>query len=199
MYPPHMIRALIVIPILAATLAFPESAHAEVPSVPVGPRVEPSATPPNDLYVRERERYMDGRRVFLSSLLAWGGTSIAAGVPLVAIPRDPFVQWYGVQTIAWGAVNAGIAVVGLLTTSGVRAELRDRDAVFAERRSIRRFLLVNVALDALYVATGALMLGLGTDPSLRGNGAAILTQGAFLLGFDALGTFTQGPVAPLSL
>lgn len=182
---------------IVALVVVPAVARADVPHLAPGPTLAPAAEAP--LFERERERYMDGRRVFLSSLLVWGGTSTVAGASLVAFPRDSFAQWYGAQTIAWGLVNGTIAVVGLVTTSEVRRELSTRERVFAERRAMQRFLWVNVALDVLYVTTGALLLGLGESPAVRGNGAAILSQGGFLVGFDLLGSFTQGPRAPLSL
>ena len=35
--------------------------------------------------MRERERYLDTRRVFLSSRLVWGGANVAAGIPIAAV------------------------------------------------------------------------------------------------------------------
>ena len=178
--------------VLSSVLASSAIARAEVPSQSVGPVQDSGA------YVRERERYMDTRRVFLSSLLVWGGANVAAGIPIAAVSRDAFGQWFGVQTIAWGAVNSAIAVVGLATSGSVRRDLDTLGAVEAERRRMQRFLWINAALDVVYVTAGALLYGLAEDRGARGNGAAILGQGLFLVGFDFLGSFTQGPRAPLS-
>ena len=152
-----------------------------------------ASAPAPSTYVRERERYLDDRRGFLSSLLLWGGANVVMGLPLTASSRDPFVQWVGAQTVAWGAVNSAIAIVGLATTGSVRHDLGTLEAVAAERKSIQRFLWINVAFDFAYATAGALLYGLGDDPGLRGNGAAILGQGLFLVGFDLVGSFTQGP------
>jgi hypothetical protein len=179
--------------VLASVLASSGIARAEVPSQSVGPVQDRGG-----LYVRERERYMDTRRVFLSSLLVWGGANVAAGIPIAAVSRDAFGQWFGVQTLAWGAVNSAIAVVGLATSGSVRRDLDTLGAVEAERRRMQRFLWINAALDVVYVTAGALLYGLAEDRGARGNGAAILGQGLFLVGFDFLGSFTQGPRAPLS-
>lgn len=162
-------------------------AYAELPHVDVGP-VSSSADE------EERERYMDTRRVFLSSLLVWGGANVVAGASVTAASRDAFGQWFGVQTLAWGTVNAAIGVVGLATSGSVRRELGTLEAITAERRRMQRFLWVNVALDVLYVMGGALLYGLAEDRGARGNGVAILGQGLFLAGFDLVGSFTQGPV-----
>jgi len=182
----------IAVVVLSSVLASSGIARAEVPSQSVGPVQD------GGLYVRERERYMDTRRIFLSSLLVWGGANVAAGIPISAVSRDAFGQWFGVQTIAWGAVNSAIAIVGLATSGTVRGELDTLGAIDAERRRMRRFLWINAALDVVYVTVGALLYGLAEDRGARGNGAAILGQGLFLVGFDFVGSFTQGPRAPLS-
>lgn len=140
-----------------------------------------------------RDRYLEDRRGFLSVLLAHGTASLALGATMLAGSRDPFAQGFGLQTLAWGAVNDTIALVGLATESSVARTLRTSEDVLAERRSMRRFLWVNVGLDALYVTCGSLLAGLGKSRFLQGNGAAILSQGAFLFVFDLSGSFWQGP------
>lgn len=153
----------------------------------------PLASPDRDRDRESRARYLEDRRGFLSILLAHGTASLAHGATMLAGSRDPLAQGFGLQTLAWGAVNDTIALVGLATEASVARSLRTSEDVLAERRSMRRFLWVNVGLDALYVTCGALISGLGKERFLQGNGAAVLSQGAFLFVFDLSGSFWQGP------
>ncbi len=171
----------------------PASAPPLVPSrlVLTGPST-PLPNPADD--ARDtRARYLDDRRGFLSILLAHGTASLALGATMLAGSRDPLAQGFGLQTLAWGAVNDTIALVGLATEANVAHSLRTSEDVLAERHRMRRFLWVNVGLDALYVTCGALLAGLGKERFLQGNGAAVLSQGAFLFVFDLSGSFWQGP------
>lgn len=179
----------------------PADDRAPAPSPPAGPSrlvlTAPSATVPYPLdRDRDREsraRYLEDRRGFLSILLAHGTASLALGATMLAGSRDPLAQGFGLQTLAWGGVNDTIALIGLATETSVARALRTSEDVLAERRSMRRFLWVNVGLDALYVTCGALLAGLGKERFLQGNGAAVLSQGAFLFVFDLSGSFWQGP------
>ncbi len=99
----------------------------------------------------------------------WAVASVVAGAALAVSPRT---RGFGRQTAAWGAVDGAIALVGARR----RAQRGPTDPV-----RLRRVLLVNVALDAGYVAIGA---GLTRRERWRGDGVAVLVQGAFLLVLD---------------
>jgi hypothetical protein len=201
--------ALVALVALSTTLAAPNVAYgadqapATSPREEVGPTEPPPRlvlTAPSMAFASDRDRdhetrarYLEDRRGFLSILLAHGTASLALGATMLAGSRDPFAQGFGLQTLAWGAVNDTIALVGLATETSVARSLRTSEDVAAERRSMRRFLWVNVGLDALYVTCGALLAGLGKERFLQGNGAAVLSQGAFLFVFDLSGSFWQGP------
>lgn len=126
-------------------------------------------------------------------LLVWSGFSIACGLVLVLAVRAgssaPFWRGVGVQAVPWGAVDAGIALVGDWMTQRRRRSLADpmaEDVLAGEARTLRRLLWVNTGLDVLYVVGGVLLaLTLGADdPFWRGNGWGIVIQGGFLLLFD---------------
>jgi hypothetical protein len=88
----------------------------------------------------------------------------------------------------WGAVDALIAGAGALSRSR-RGELTDDEVEF-ERVKLRTMLLLNAAADVVYIAGGAhIAYHAGTSGTsfrmTRGDGLAIVIQGAFLLALDA--------------
>jgi hypothetical protein len=100
------------------------------------------------------------------------------------------------EAIAWGLIDAGIALVGGWVTRRRQAKLLDPSepiVMARETRNLRRILWINTGLDVLYIAGGiTLTLTLGVDTVFwRGNGWGIIIQGGFLFLFDllhALGT-----------
>lgn len=120
-------------------------------------------------------------------LLVWSIVSVIAGAVLLAF--GALWQGVGLQAIAWGVIDAGIALVGGWVTRRRRAGLADPSAsevLAREARNLRRILLINTGLDVLYVTSGvALALTLGADsPFWRGNGWGVVVQGGFLFFFD---------------
>lgn len=103
-------------------------------------------------------------------LSGWAIASVVGGGVLTAAPRT---REFGRQTLAWGAVDGAIAYVG--------ARRRDVKGPTDPGR-LRRVLLVNAALDVGYLAGGAWLV---RRTRWRGDGAAVLVQGAFLLMLDA--------------
>jgi hypothetical protein len=131
-------------------------------------------------------------------LAAWSLGSIAVGTVTAAAGHragNPAARAFGMQTAAWGAVDLGIATFGELRRRGRLATAEDAyaDATLeAERTSLRRILLVNAGFDVGYIAAGAAgvawALRRPADPgphATAGHGAAVVAQGAFLLGFDS--------------
>ena len=121
----------------------------------------------------------------------WAAGSIVKGGVIALIgQRTGRRQWlrFGRQTAMWGAVDALIAGAGAVSRSR-RGELSP-EQVDAEARKLRKLLLINAAADVLYIAGGAHIAyhagpG-GTSFRLgRGDGLAIVVQGAFLLALDA--------------
>lgn len=104
----------------------------------------------------------------LRTLGAWSAASIVGGAALWVAGRDDFSRHFGRQTLAWGAVDALIAGWGA-----------SRPAGDVER--LRKVLLINCVADVGYLGLGAWAYRRGW----RGDGAAIVAQGAFLLALDS--------------
>ncbi len=119
----------------------------------------------------------------------WGGASTAVGLGLAAARRDPRTRAFGWQNAAWGVVDLAVVVVAQRLKARRMARCPDpyaADAVAREVRMLRRVLLVNVVLDAGYVAGGAALWRRRRDrPAAAGASAGIVVQGAFLLVHDA--------------
>ncbi|QNG36250.1 hypothetical protein F1C76_06285 [Geodermatophilaceae bacterium NBWT11] len=103
-------------------------------------------------------------------LAGWAAASVVVGA---ALSIDPCTRGFGRQTAAWGAVDGLIA--------GVGARNRTRRGPTDPAR-LRKVLLVNAGLDVGYLALGAALL---RTTRWRGDGAAVVVQGAFLLVLDA--------------
>jgi hypothetical protein len=149
----------------------------------------------NDIWARQA---LIGRQLGI-----WGAGSVVVGAGLgIAgqVGGSRSLRAFGAQNAAWGAVDLGIASFGELRRRGRLATAEDPYGPAtqeAERRSLRRVLLVNAGLDVGYLAggtAGLLWAGLrgsglrrsGAADPVAGHSAAVLVQGAFLLGFDTL-------------
>jgi hypothetical protein len=136
----------------------------------------------------------------LSTLLGvWAAGSVIKGGAIALMgSRTGRKQWvrFGRQTAMWGAVDGLIAGAGAISRS--RRGRLTAEEVDGEARKLRKLLLINAAADVLYIAAGAHIAvhakpGRADPPkpeqtSLRlgrGDGLAILIQGAFLLALDA--------------
>lgn len=135
-------------------------------------------------------------------LFGWGvASALAGGVVAIALRDEPEWLSFGLTTAAFGAIDAGLAA-GMLDLGGSRREaitagrlgdLTDPDAILdasitRQRKSGQVFAL-NFGLDVAYITAGLLMFFLGRaknpdEQLLTGSGIGMITQGAFLLGFD---------------
>ena len=102
-------------------------------------------------------------------LSVWAVASVATGAVLTACPTT---RGFGRQTATWGAVDGAIACAG-------RRSRRRKGPTDPTR--LRRILLLNAGLDVGYLAVGA---RLSRTERWRGDGLAVLVQGAFLLVLD---------------
>jgi hypothetical protein len=116
-------------------------------------------------------RVTDVEQRLTQVLGAWAAGSVVVGGVLAARPGT---RGLGRQTAAWGAVDGAIALVGARRRAGGGPTPPLR---------LRRVLLVNAALDVGYVATGAWLV---RDGRWRGDGIAVVVQGAFLLVLDTV-------------
>jgi hypothetical protein len=111
----------------------------------------------------------------------WAVGSVVVGALLSG---DPRTRGFGRQTAAWGVVDGAIALVGARRQAAGRTTAPAR---------LRRVLLVNAGLDVGYVAAGAWLL---RSSRWRGDGAAVLVQGAFLLWIDGASARRLRPADP---
>lgn len=115
----------------------------------------------------QARRVTDVEQVLTRVLGGWAAASVGAGA-LLARRAPGFAR----QTALWGAVDGVIAGVGARR----RASRGPTDP-----RRLRRVLLANAGLDVGYLVAGAWLV---RDGRWRGDGAAVLVQGAFLLALD---------------
>jgi hypothetical protein len=140
----------------------------------------------------DRDELEGYEREIAALLTIWGVGSVIKGGAIAIIGRRiGRRQWmhFGRQTAMWGAVDALIAGVGTLSRSR-RGELTQEEVDF-EAVKLRTMLLLNAAADVAYIAGGAhIAVRAGRDGTsfrmTRGDGIAIVIQGAFLLALDAV-------------
>lgn len=135
------------------------------------------------------EQRLASERRHLIRVLAWGGSNVIGGSALWATGRDDAVRGFGQQSALWGAVNMGIAAVGLLG-GDAEPDAGFGEAVRAERR-YHDILLANLGLNVGYMGVGTAMVvaaGEGVDrgDAWRGHGTALILQGLGLFVLDAV-------------
>ena len=103
-----------------------------------------------------------------------GGWAAASGPRGALLAGPPATRGFGRQTAAWGAVDGAIALVGAR-----RRAARGR----TDPARLRRVLVLNAGLDVGYLAAGGVLVA---RTRWRGDGLAVLVQGAFLLVLDTV-------------
>ena len=134
---------------------------------------------------REQERLV--RRLGI-----WAAASSAAGASVMVLRRqDPVLRSFGRQTLAWGVIDGVIAGFGFSQRRRKLARLPDPHApevMSAELASLSRVLAWNSVADVGYLVGGGVLAraaGRGRiSAARRGDGLAVLMQGAFLLWLD---------------
>ena len=107
------------------------------------------------------EQLVAVEKTLTKALLAWSVASIAVGTPLALIGRkmdNTLVSEFGRQNAAWGAVDAAIAGVGLMTRR--RRGVLSHDQAEREIRKLRKLLVINSVADLGYIAGGMVIVGL---------------------------------------
>jgi hypothetical protein len=109
-------------------------------------------------------------------LLLWGVISSIGGV-ILQFSRRPFWIGFGRQAIGWGLIDALIALFA------GRSASRSSSA-----STLRRVLLINAALDVLYMLGGFIFARTkgATNEHTRGQGWGTVLQGLFLFKFDLI-------------
>ncbi|MEM1054150.1 MAG: hypothetical protein AAGI52_01385 [Bacteroidota bacterium] len=130
------------------------------------------------------------QRAHLLRVGAWGAANVAGGLALVATAEEGSAQRaFGVQSAAWGAINTGIAAVGLLRGQGETAATW-REA-HGDENNYENVLLVNLGLNVGYAGVGTAMVlaaenGVDNADDWRGHGTALILQGAGLFVLDGI-------------
>jgi len=131
----------------------------------------------------------DFQDVLSRRLLVWSALSVIAGALLVAFDASAWWRGFGVQALAWGAIDGAIALFGQLTARKRRAaSAGGAERLEREARNLRRILWINTGLDVLYVAGGLILASTRgvENPFLAGTGWGVIVQGGFLFIFDLL-------------
>lgn len=119
-------------------------------------------------------------------LLRWSIVSIGAG--LVMRLGGKFWKNVGNQFIAWGAVDAGIAIGGQVAKRNRIDHMENpgvTEVLEKETENLGRALWVNAVLDVFYMLGAIMWMRRDNgDGRARGNGFGVLIQGLFLLVFD---------------
>ncbi len=135
-------------------------------------------------------------------LLGWSALSVLAGglvqLRLNGRRLGAFWQAASIQALAWGAIDAAIALAGRRGAAKNEREVRDRLPLekqlhaAEQARKLRRLLWLNAALDVGYMVGGWWFAHRFNgaqgerDRSVRGHGYGIILQGAFLFFFDVI-------------
>lgn len=131
-----------------------------------------------------RERLARSRRC-MWVLGAWGAANLAAGA-IGAATSSGEARAFHQMNLAWGAVNLGIALPGLLRRSPATGlDLYRSNKALQQTQKV---FLFNAGLDFGYIASGFWARERAKSHNQperwRGWGNAIVLQGAFLLVFD---------------
>ncbi len=114
-------------------------------------------------------------------LLVWSILSLLSGL-YAWFATNEFGRGFGIQLVAWGAVDAAIAIVG----AGTAARRKSTADPKKEALFIRKVLWINFGLDMLYILGGVWVTQTFSESFWQGTGWGIVLQGAFLFLFDLI-------------
>ncbi len=120
-------------------------------------------------------------------LFLWGSLSIIAGVTLFLLGNG-FWKGFGIQCFVWGFIDLIIAVFGMINAIRKRKVTYTEEKLLEESKRLRGILLINVALDILYVSIGLILTIIikSGASGWHGHGEGIILQGGFLFLFDMI-------------
>lgn len=98
------------------------------------------------------------------------------------------LKYFHQMNVAWNTVNIALAVGGLVNN---KFESLPLQKTLAEQHKLEKILLLNIGLDAAYIATGIFLLEKAKNATTKperwkGFGNSLLLQGGFLLAFDGI-------------
>lgn len=114
-------------------------------------------------------------------LLIWSILSLLSGL-YIWFATNEFGRGFGIQLVAWGAVDAVIAIVGVRSAARRKSTADPKN----EALFIRKVLWINFGLDVLYILGGFWLIQAYSESFWQGTGWGIVLQGAFLFLFDLI-------------
>jgi hypothetical protein len=127
------------------------------------------------------------QRIAMGVLGGWAIANLVVGVAGALADADPRRRSLYLGSAAWNVVNLAIAAFSLRDAFRADPTRFDLQASQREGDGLAKALLINMGLDAAYLAAAAFLWQRGEavgDPRLVGLGQALLLQGAFLAVFD---------------
>lgn len=144
------------------------------------------------LAIPPEQAFEDGlavERRHLATLGVWSGVNIVGGTVGVLVADDPTWRSFHGTNAAWNTVNLTLAGAGAVASRyRSRKGMPEPEALRSEHQALRTALVINLVADGVYVASGATLFAVGGEVGgieLKGVGAGLAVQGAFLAGFDA--------------
>lgn len=130
-------------------------------------------------------------------LIGWNVLNIIGGI---AASRRKSLQTKGMasQAVGWGIINILIGIFGNLATEKRVEKMSNPyspDIVTRETDNFKRILLINSALDVIYIFAGQRFAQTRgkRNPMMRGIGYGIILQGAMLFVFDIVNALLVPP------
>jgi len=118
---------------------------------------------------------------------SWAVANIGAGAAGWANSKGGQNKYFYQMTAIWGAANLGIAIMGYTgSKNNTGKQLTAAESLKAQQK-IEQLFLINGGLDLAYIGTGIILKNRGNNRNsaqLKGYGASLIIQGAFLLLFD---------------
>ena len=122
-------------------------------------------------------------------LTSWAGATIAGSAVGYGLTKSYEEQQFYLMNGAWGVINLGIALPGLLSKPKTAASLYELQK---SQTKLEKLFLANALLDVVYISGGCIVKQYASEQTndrkyqqFNGYGNAIIIQGAGLLIFDA--------------
>lgn len=123
--------------------------------------------------MNDKSEKEDLKKRFGLPLVLWGAINMVLGI-LFLIPTSDLIKGVLLQSIFWGLIDGFLGL-------GIFLFKKDFNL-----KKIKKILLINIYLDVGYVVIGLLLIFLGGNAFLVGNGLGVIIQGIFLFFIDLI-------------
>lgn len=135
----------------------------------------------------DREAFFLWQERVLDLLLSWGVGNVAAG-SVVALTQSGIPRAIGVQAVAWGAVDAAVALYAQCVARNhavsARAGILGARHIQARAQRFGSLLAINSGADVFYVLAGSLVAAKSSSDWVKGTAIGVVIQGGVLLLYD---------------